>query len=137
MAVGRVFENGDKVTAKAVHVTSLAECTRRFGTQNKTKMVNGRVLSVFTKKIATGRNSRCIRGRFDLGGGALKVADINVRSIKLVEVGTEIPEEATETSKNETELVDPVIEAEVACHDGSPNGEDSLVATTQNIYRLR
>ncbi len=52
-------------------------------------MVNGKMLSVFTKKTVTGRNSRYIHGQLDLGGGVLKVSDINVKSINLVEVATE------------------------------------------------
>ena len=127
MAIARAYENGDKVTAKAVHVTSLAECTRRFGRQNKTKMVNGKVLSTFTKKTATGRNSRYIRGQFDLGGGVLKVADVNVRSIKLVEVATETPEEPAQTTENEAvATADPIIQAEVCADD---DGSTSQVQT--------
>ena len=127
MAIARAYQNGDKVTAKAVHVTSLAECTRRFGRQNKTKMVNGNVLSTFTKKTATGRNSRYIRGQFDLGGGVLKVADVNVRSIKLEEVATETPEEPAETTENEAETTaDPIIQAEVCADD---DGSTSQVQT--------
>lgn len=61
-------------------------------------MVNGKVLSIFTKKTATGHNSCYIHGQFDLGtSGEVKVADVNVRFIKLVEVATETPDEPTET----------------------------------------
>ena len=127
MAIGRVFENGDKITAKAVHVTSLAECTRRFGRQNKTKMINGKVLSIFTKKTATGRNSRYVRGQFDLGGGVLKVADINVRSIKLVEVATETPEEPAGSSGNEQVSPDPIVQEAQVC--ASDDGSTSQVPT--------
>ena len=127
MAIGRVFENGDKITAKAFHVTSLAECTRRFGRQNKTKIINGKVLSIFTKKTATGRNSRYVRGQFDLGGGVLKVADINVRSIKLVEVATETPEEPAESSGNEEVSPDPIVQEAQVC--ASDDGSTSQVPT--------
>ncbi len=137
MAIGRVFQNGDKVTAKAVHVTSLAESTHCFGRQSKTKMVNGKVLSIFTKKTATGHNSRYIRGQFDLGGGVLKVDDVNVRSIKLVEVATETPEEPTETTENEAVATpDPIIQAEVCADDDRSTSQvqtfdaDSIRVTT-------
>ena len=60
-----------------------------------------KMLSIFTKKTATGRNSCYICGQFDLGGGVLKVAYVNVWSIKLVEVASEMPEEPTETTENE------------------------------------
>ena len=88
------YEHGDSIMAKAIHVTSLAECTRRFGRENKTKMVHGKVLSVYTKQTATGRNSRYVRGQFDLGGGSLKVMDINVRSIKAPPKEPEAPSNA-------------------------------------------
>ena len=110
MVVRQVFKNGDEVTTKAFHVTSLAESTCCFGMQKKTKMVNGKVLSVFTKKTAIDYNSHYICGQFDLGGGVLKVTDINVRPTKLVEVATEISEEPTETSGNEEVSPDPIIQ---------------------------
>ena len=137
MAIGRIFENGDEITAKAVHVTSLVEITHRFGRQNKTKMVNVKVLSIFTKTTATGRNSYYIRGQFDLGGGVLKVTDVNVRSIKLVEVATETPEEPTETTDNEAVVTpDPIIQAEVCANDDGITSQvqtvdaDSIQVTT-------
>ena len=76
------FENGDSIVAKATHVTSLAECTRRFGKRNKSKWINGTVLSIYNKKTKTGRNSRHVRAKFDLGGGSYKIADVNIRSIQ-------------------------------------------------------
>ena len=78
----KTFENVDRIVAKATHVTSLAECTRRYGRNNKSKMINGKVLSLYNKKTATGRNSRHVRVLFDLGGGSTKVADLNIRSIQ-------------------------------------------------------
>ena len=101
MAIGRVFKNGDKIMVKAIYITSIAESNFCFGRQKKTKMANGKVLSVCTKKTATGHNSHYIGGQFDLGSWVLIMADVNVRSIKLVEVATEIPEEPTETTENE------------------------------------
>ena len=44
-------------------------------------MIRGKVLSIYSKKTASGRNSRYVRCEFDLGGGATKVADVNIRSI--------------------------------------------------------
>ncbi len=73
-------------------------------------MVNGKEFSVFTKKTTTSHNSRYIHGQFDLGGGVLKVADINTRSIKLVELATETPEKPTEISGNEEVSTDPIIQ---------------------------
>ena len=59
-----------------------------------------------------------ILGQFDLGGGVLKVADVMVRSMKLVEVATETPEEPTKTAENELMVSqDPIIQAEEVCAD--------------------
>ena len=76
------------------------EYTCCFRKQNKTKMVNRKVLSVFNKKTATGRNSCYIYGQLNLGGGTLKVADIYVRSIKVLGVDNKISDEPTETNGN-------------------------------------
>ena len=78
----KTFENGDRVLAKAMYVTSLAEYTRLFGRQSKSKMIGGKVLSVYNKKTAIGRNSRYVQCQFDLGGGSTKVADVNIRFIQ-------------------------------------------------------
>ena len=43
----------------------------------------------------TGCYSRYIHGQFDLSGKVMKVADINVKSIKLVEAKNETPEDPT------------------------------------------
>ena len=105
-------------------------------------MVNGKMLSVFTKKTVTGRNSRYIHGQLDLGGGVLKVADINAKSINLVEVATETLQQPIETSGNEEVSPDPIIQAEVVCDDGATtssqvqtiNADDSLgVTITQEM----
>ena len=77
----KTFEKEDKVLAKVIHVTSLAKYIRRFGRQRKTKMIGGKVLSIYSKNPASGHNSRYVRCEFDLGGGATKVADVNIRSI--------------------------------------------------------
>ena len=79
-----IIEKGDKLTPNTIHLASLAECTGHFGMQNKTKMVDEKVLSVVKKKTATGRNSCYISGQIDLGARMLKVAHNNVESIWLV-----------------------------------------------------
>ena len=42
----KTFENGDSIVAKATYVTSLAEYTCYFGKENKSKLINGKVLSI-------------------------------------------------------------------------------------------
>ena len=53
------------------------------------------------------------------------MADANVRSINLVKVATETPEEPTETSRNEEVSPDPNIRSEVVCDDGTTTSQSS------------
>ena len=92
----------------------MLECTRRFGKQNKTKMVNRKVLSVFNKKTATSRNNCYICGQFNLGGKMMKVTNMNTMSIKVLEVDDKTSDEPTEAHGNEeTSLETSIIEAEL------------------------
>jgi hypothetical protein len=76
---------GSIVEAKACHVTSLAECARRYGTRKSTKYIEGVVVD-----ITKSRNSSCLRTKtlvsadFSLGGGTVKRATLNVRSMRSV-----------------------------------------------------
>ena len=74
-----------KIKTKAVHVTSLDDCSRRYEANKKTVILVGTVLEVeiWPKTTALGRRRNCFVARFDLGVGALKVATINIRSVKL------------------------------------------------------
>ena len=97
----KTFENGDRIVAKATFVTSLAECTRRYGSNNKSKLLTRKVISVVNKATKGGRNSRHVRARFDLGGGITKVADVNIRSV------SSAPVEATKARES---LVEDVVD---------------------------
>ena len=72
-----------KIKTKAVHVTSLAECSRCYGVNNKTRILVGTVLEVeiCPKTTSLGMRRNFFIARFDLGGGAMKVATINIRSL--------------------------------------------------------
>ena len=76
---------GTKIDTKAVHVTSLAECSRRYGANKKTIILVATVLEVEIGPRATalGRRRTFVVARFDLGGGFMKVATINIRSFKI------------------------------------------------------
>ena len=76
---------GPKTNAKAVHITSLVKCLRRYGANTETKILVGTVLAVEigTKATALGRIRTLFVTRFDLGGGSMKVATINIRSVKI------------------------------------------------------
>ena len=74
-----------KIKTKAVHVTSLAECSRRYRENNKNIILVGTVLQVEigTKGTVLGRCRDFFVARFYLGRGAMKVATIYIRSVKL------------------------------------------------------
>ena len=119
----KTFENGDRIVAKATHVTSLAECTRCYGRMNKSKMINGKVLSLYNKKTSTGRNSRHVRALFDLGGGSTKVADLNIRSIHAA------PEEESEDVEGQSMAV---AEEQVPPNPTVDDGGDDAVAVAED-----
>ena len=79
------FTSGTKIENKAVHVTSLAECLGRYGANKKTIILVGTVLGmeIGPKETALGRRRTFGVARFNLGGGDMKVATINIRSVKL------------------------------------------------------
>ncbi len=74
---------GTTVHALAVHVTALSECTRRYGSHNKKKWLNGVVIRVDTKQTITGRTLTTVVAEYQLGSdGVMKTKGINVRSVK-------------------------------------------------------
>lgn len=81
-----IFENGDKVTARVIHVTNLTENSRSFRRQNELKLINNKVISMYNKKTAIVCNSHYVHSYFDLGGGVtLVVSDIR-RWLKLMPI---------------------------------------------------
>ena len=114
----KTFENGDSIVAKATHVTSLVECTRHFGKRNKSKLINGTVLSIYNKKTKSGRNSRQVRAKFDLGGGSTKIADVNIRSIQAA------PEEESGTVEEQSVAV-AVVEESMVPNSAVDDGVDA------------
>jgi hypothetical protein len=74
---------GGRVQAKALHVSNLAECSRRYGANKGTKVVFGTVVDVIhVVNPATNRTSTFIVAVYDLGGGTMKETRLNVRSVK-------------------------------------------------------
>jgi len=78
---------GASVEAKAVFVTSLAECTRRYGTNAKTKVVPGLVMSFGQDSAPPGRTRAItfIVADFYFGDNVVKRGKLNIRSVKSVE----------------------------------------------------
>jgi hypothetical protein len=82
---------GAIVHAKALHVTNNAECKRRYGAGKATKLLEGTVVSAReVQKAGNSRSSWFIMADYDLGGGDLKMTELNIRSVKsgLIELPT-------------------------------------------------
>lgn len=76
---------GTAVTAKAIHVTSKAECSRRYGAQAKTYVVSGVVVKVVEKNLdGSNRRSKVVFVDFDFGDGVVKRRGMGLRSLTLV-----------------------------------------------------
>jgi hypothetical protein len=58
---------GATVHALAAHVTALSECTRRYGSNNRKKLLDGVVIRVDTKRTQTGRTSTTVVAEYQLG----------------------------------------------------------------------
>jgi hypothetical protein len=78
---------GASVEAKAMFVTSLAECIRRFGTNAKTKLVPGLVVSFGQDSAPHGRARAIIFivANFYFDNNAVKQGKLKIRSVKAVE----------------------------------------------------
>ena len=72
---------GRRVYAKAIHVTALAECARRYGSRSKSKVIAGTVIECTVKKTATNRSSTYVKAVYNLGGGVLKTVELNIWSV--------------------------------------------------------
>jgi hypothetical protein len=83
---------GSKVHAKALHVTNNAECSRRYGAGKTTKLLQGTVVEA--KEVQKAGNSRMswfITADYDCGGGDMKRAELNIRSVKSGEIPSAFP----------------------------------------------
>jgi hypothetical protein len=76
---------GAAVEAKAIHVTNLSECSRRYG-NNAKKVVPGFVVS-FHQASSPGqpRASTVVVADYYFGGNIVKRVQLNIRSVKAVE----------------------------------------------------
>ena len=73
---------GGYVMAKAMHVTALAECTRRYGALAKTKMVPGIVFEI-VKEVnrCNGRSTSHVVADFYFGGAVIKRCKLTTRKV--------------------------------------------------------
>ena len=72
---------GQRVYAKALHVTALAEFPRQYRSQPKSKEVVGTALECIGKKTKNNRSSIYVKVMYALGGGTLKTVELNIRSV--------------------------------------------------------
>jgi hypothetical protein len=71
------------VHALAAHLTALSECTRRYGSNNRKKLLDGVVICVDRKLTRTGQTSTTVVTEYQLGlDGVTKTKGINVGSVK-------------------------------------------------------
>jgi hypothetical protein len=83
---------GSTVHAKALHVTNKAECSRRYGAGKTTKLLLGTVVQAREEqKAGNSRMTWMITADYDLGGGDLKRAELNIRSVKEGKIPSEFP----------------------------------------------
>ena len=74
---------GSMVEANACHVTNLAECVRRYGSNSKTKRVQGIVTHVeVIKNSTTHRMTTFVTAAYDLGGTTICPCRLNIQSVK-------------------------------------------------------
>jgi hypothetical protein len=68
-------------------ITCLAECARWYGVNKQTKTLEGVVVDVIIERSGPGKKGATkIVADYDLGGGVIKRASINICSIKAKEV---------------------------------------------------
>ena len=80
---------GSMVEAKACHVMNLAECSRRYGLNSKTKRVQGIVTHVeVIKNLTTNRMTTFVTAAYYLGGTAIHPCRLNICSVKAVPTPT-------------------------------------------------
>ena len=83
----RIFSS--MVEAKACHVTNLAECLHRYGSNSKTKKVQAIITHVeVIKKSTTNRTMTFVTAAYDLGGMTIRPSRLNIQSVKVVPTPT-------------------------------------------------
>ena len=80
---------GSMVEAKACHVTNLAECSHHYGSNSKTKRVQGIITHVeVIKSSTTNRMTTFVMAAYELGGTTIRPCRLNIRSVKAVPTPT-------------------------------------------------
>ena len=80
---------GSMVEAKECHVTNLAECSRHYGSNSKTKRVQGIMThEEVIKNLTTNTMTPCMTAVYDLGGMMISPCRLNIQSVKAVPTPT-------------------------------------------------
>ena len=70
---------GSMVEAKACHVTNLAECSHCYGSNSKTKSIQGIITHVeVIKNSTTNRRMMFVMAAYDLGGTMIRPGRLNI-----------------------------------------------------------
>jgi hypothetical protein len=71
-----------KFSCEAKFVTHLSECARRYGTNTATHIITGVVIELTVeRKDGKSRGATIVTVNFNLGGGTIKRAKINIRNL--------------------------------------------------------
>ena len=89
------------------------------------KLVEGKILSIYKKKTATGYNCQCIHGQFELGGASTEVANISMRSITVATDESDNVEEAYMAMAEVQVPTDPTVNGETT----KSTEEDAITVT--------
>ena len=78
---------GSCVSTNAIHITNLAQFTRRYGDNKKTKVLFGTAVELISTQNNpnTTQKKKIVVTDYDLGSGIIKWASINIRSVKAVD----------------------------------------------------
>ena len=80
---------GSMVEAKACHVTNLAECSHRYGSNSKMKRIQDIMTHVeVIKNSTTNRMTTFVMAAYNLGGMMICPCRLNIRSVKAVPTPT-------------------------------------------------
>ena len=97
---------GNIVVVKVLHVTSMSECSRRYGANKLSKILKGVVVdATTTTSLRTNQTSTTVTADYNLSGGTIKRATMNARGLKAVLTPTP-PETLIQTTATSESIVE-------------------------------
>jgi hypothetical protein len=117
------------VHAKAIHVTSLAECTRRYRSRSRTKLLTDCLGGLQGEKKTLGAVTQTfILAKYRLGGGVYKDKKIHIRSVL---AGKSPEEDTTSTVQDATTVQEtPATTTNNSTATATPRSSPSKYSTT-------